>query len=110
MSADESPLGPLLRSGRAAADLTQEELAERAGVSVRTISDVERGLRKTIYRHTAEVLASALGLDQMQRAEFEGAARGSARKGPRGVEAAFAPDARAARLPIPATRLIGRDR
>jgi predicted ATPase/DNA-binding XRE family transcriptional regulator len=111
MSADESPLGPLLRKARAATGLTQEELAERAGVSVRTISDVERGLRKTIYRHTVEVLASALDLDDARRAEFEGAAAGSARRGPQGVSAApFTADVHAAQLPIPPTRLIGRDR
>jgi predicted ATPase/DNA-binding XRE family transcriptional regulator len=111
MTADESPLGPLLRRWRAAADLTQEELAELAGVSVRTISDVERGLRRTVYRHTAEVLASALGLDEVQRTEFESAARGSARRGPRdAAAAAFASGAEAARLPTPPTRLIGRER
>jgi len=110
MSADESPLGPLLRKGRASAGLTQEELAERAGVSVRTISDVERGLRRTIYRHTAEALAEALGLDDPQREEFGGAARGSARRGPRADSVApFVADT-AARIPIPPTRLIGRER
>jgi predicted ATPase/DNA-binding XRE family transcriptional regulator len=111
MSADESPLGRLLRRGRVAAGLTQEELAERAGVSVRTISDVERGLRKTIYRHTAEVLASALGLDDAQRTEFEGAARDSGRRGPRDPSAAqFAPEVPGSRIPVPSTRLIGRER
>jgi predicted ATPase/DNA-binding XRE family transcriptional regulator len=110
MSAEESPLGPLLRRERAAAGMTQEELAERAGVSVRTISDVERGLRRTIYRHTAEVLASALGLDEARRSEFEAAAKGTARRGPPRVPAPSQPVPEAPRLPIPATRLIGRDR
>lgn len=36
-------LGHLLKQLRTADDLTQEELAERAGVSVRSISDLERG-------------------------------------------------------------------
>jgi DNA-binding XRE family transcriptional regulator len=38
-----SSFGELLRDHRRAAELTQEELAERAGVSVRTVSDLERG-------------------------------------------------------------------
>ncbi len=34
-----------LQQMRAARGLTQEELAERSGVSIRTISDIERGVR-----------------------------------------------------------------
>jgi len=36
-------LGEFIRSRRKAAGLTQEELAERCGLSVRAISDIERG-------------------------------------------------------------------
>ena len=36
-------LGDLLRRYRKAAGLTQEELAERAGLSVRAIANIERG-------------------------------------------------------------------
>jgi predicted ATPase/DNA-binding XRE family transcriptional regulator len=111
MSAEKSPLGPLLRSARTVAGLTQEELAERAGISVRTISDVERGLRKSVYRHTAAALALALGLDDVRRDEFEGAARGGARRGPRRSSAVTLPaEPSAGRIPIPQTRLVGRDR
>jgi transcriptional regulator with XRE-family HTH domain len=39
--------GDLLRAYRAAAGLTQEELAERVGMSARGISDLERGIRRT---------------------------------------------------------------
>ncbi len=38
--------GPLLRRYCAAAGLTQEELAARARLSVRAISDLERGLKR----------------------------------------------------------------
>ncbi|MGH3156163.1 MAG: helix-turn-helix domain-containing protein, partial [Streptosporangiaceae bacterium] len=38
-----SGFGPLLRGKRLAAGLTQEELAEQAAVSVRTVSSLERG-------------------------------------------------------------------
>lgn len=92
-------LASVLRRTRGIAGLTQEELAERAGISARTVSDVERGLRVRIYKDTAERLADALGLHGEARREFELAARGR-------VPAA----APATVLPIPPTRLIGRER
>lgn len=58
--------------------MTQEELAERAGVSARTVSDVERGLRTIVHHDTARRLASALGLEGEQRGIFEAIARGRA--------------------------------
>ena len=61
---------------RRSAGLTQEELAERAGISARTISDIERGLRERIYRDTAERISEALGLASAERSAFEAAARG----------------------------------
>ena len=69
-------VGSALRSLREDAGLTQEGLAERAGLSARTISDVERGLRKRLYQDTAERLAEALGLKDARRAEFVELARG----------------------------------
>ena len=93
-------LGSLLKTHRLAAGLTQEELAERAGISARSVSDVERGLRTRIYRDTAARLAEALRLDGGALAGFEAAARG-----PRSATVASAP-----KLPTPPTRLIGRDR
>lgn len=42
--------GHLLKRLRTAGDLTQEELAERASVSVRSISDLERGPSHQIGR------------------------------------------------------------
>jgi transcriptional regulator with XRE-family HTH domain len=50
---------------RAAADLTQEELAERSGLSQQYISDLERGKRNptvvTLYE-----LATALGVSHVE--------------------------------------------
>ena len=43
--------GILLKKYRLAAGLTQEELAEHAGISTRGISDLERGVRRTPYKH-----------------------------------------------------------
>jgi transcriptional regulator with XRE-family HTH domain len=72
------PFGGLLRSLRMAAGLTQEELAEAAKVSYRTISDVERGISRSPRRDTTRLLADALGLSGDDRAGFEAAARGHA--------------------------------
>jgi transcriptional regulator with XRE-family HTH domain len=71
---EDTAVGGLLRRHRDAAGLTQEELAERARVSARTISDVERGLRDGVYRETAARLAVGLGLAGEERARFEAAA------------------------------------
>jgi tetratricopeptide (TPR) repeat protein/transcriptional regulator with XRE-family HTH domain len=68
--------GSLLRSLRTAAGLTQEELAEAARVSYRSISDLERGVSRFPRRDTARLLADALGLSGDDRARFEAAARG----------------------------------
>lgn len=52
--------GQLLRHQRKTAGITQEELAERAHLSVRAISDLERGVRTVPQRETVELLARAL--------------------------------------------------
>ena len=57
----------LLRQLRAERGLTQEELASAAGISPRTISDLERGINQTPRRATAELLADALRLPEPQR-------------------------------------------
>jgi transcriptional regulator with XRE-family HTH domain len=59
--------GSLLRGHRSAAGLTQEELAERAGLSRRGIADLERGARLAPYAATIERLAEALGLSEAER-------------------------------------------
>jgi transcriptional regulator with XRE-family HTH domain len=59
---EDTGLGQLLRRFRRGAGLTQEELAERSGISARTVSDVERGLRDRVYRDTAARIAVALGM------------------------------------------------
>jgi transcriptional regulator with XRE-family HTH domain len=52
----------LLRRYRKAAGLTQEELAARAGLSVRGISDLERGIKAVPRKDTVQMLADALRL------------------------------------------------
>ena len=71
----------LLRQLRAEARLTQEELAEAAGVSPRSVSDLERGVNRTARRDTAELLAGPLGLSGPVREQFVAAARGKAPAG-----------------------------
>jgi tetratricopeptide (TPR) repeat protein/transcriptional regulator with XRE-family HTH domain len=67
--------GETLRRYRLAAGLTQEELAERAHLSARAISDLERGARRAPYRDTVRLLAEGLRLDAPERALLEAAAR-----------------------------------
>jgi transcriptional regulator with XRE-family HTH domain len=66
----------LLRQLRAEAGLTQEELAEAAGLSPRSVSDLERGINRTARKDTAVLLGGALGLAEPVRAVFVAAARG----------------------------------
>jgi transcriptional regulator with XRE-family HTH domain len=62
---------PLLRRHRRDAGLTQEALAERAGISLRAVSDLERGIYRTPHRDTVALLAQALGLTQQETAFLE---------------------------------------
>jgi branched-chain amino acid transport system substrate-binding protein len=64
-----------LRRYRQAAGLTQEELAERARLSVQAIGALERGDRRTPRKETIDLLAEALSLTESERAAFEAAAR-----------------------------------
>ncbi|GAC1614549.1 MAG: tetratricopeptide repeat protein [Candidatus Dormibacteraceae bacterium] len=79
--------------------MTQEELAERAGISARAVSDIERGLRTTIYRDTAWRLADALKL----AAADQTALMAASRREPREQQ----PELRLP--PVPATLLRGRE-
>src|SRR5215467_4514284 len=67
----------LLRQLRAGAKLTQEELAAAAGVSARSISNMERGINRTAHKDTAVLLAGALGLTGPAAELFVAAARGN---------------------------------
>jgi transcriptional regulator with XRE-family HTH domain len=66
----------LVRQLRAEAGLTQEELAQAAGLPVRTLSDLERGISRTAHKDTAGLLAGALGLPGPVADLFAAAARG----------------------------------
>jgi predicted ATPase/transcriptional regulator with XRE-family HTH domain len=97
--------GALLRRHRLAAGLTQEGLAERAGVSARGVQDLERGVRTEPRPETVRLLADALGLDAETRAALIAAARpelvAPATPGPLPL--------RQLHLPAPMTPLVGRE-
>jgi peptide/nickel transport system substrate-binding protein len=69
-------LARLLKRARLEAGLTQEELAARSGVSVHTISDLERGLARHTRASTLALLADVLSLGADELACIEDAARG----------------------------------
>jgi predicted ATPase/DNA-binding CsgD family transcriptional regulator/DNA-binding XRE family transcriptional regulator len=73
-----APFGALLLRLRAAAGLTQEQLAARAGLSPAGISALESGKRRTPRFATVELLAAALALDAQARHELVAAARSTA--------------------------------
>jgi predicted ATPase/DNA-binding XRE family transcriptional regulator len=98
----DDKFGALLRATRLAAGMTQEELAERAGISARTVSDVERGLRGLVHHDTARRLADALELGDQARRKFEVAARGRS--------AVPGPPLPAGALPTVPTPFLGRAR
>jgi predicted ATPase/transcriptional regulator with XRE-family HTH domain len=95
----------LLRRFRTAAGVTQEELAERATISVRDLSDLERGVRTRPYKHTVLQLADALALGPDERHALLVAAGRAAPTVPKGI--AVMP--RAGSLPVTQTPLIGRE-
>jgi tetratricopeptide (TPR) repeat protein/transcriptional regulator with XRE-family HTH domain len=68
--------GGLLRSYRIAACLSQEELAQRAGLSVRALADMERGRTARPYIRSVRLLAEALGVPEPDRARLSAAAYG----------------------------------
>lgn len=86
---DEISFGEQLRRLREAAGLTQEQLAERAGMSAKGISALERGERQRPYLQTVDALAEALGLDANKRLQLLN--RVPPRTGP-GREASVEPD------------------
>jgi transcriptional regulator with XRE-family HTH domain len=118
--ADDGPgFGARLRKYRVAAGLSQQELAEKSGLTSRTISGLERGRTSAPYRNSLYRLADALELREQARAEFIAAASRrlasvttGARSGPRKHDAP-APGSGNARvvprqLPAPVPAFTGR--
>ncbi len=72
---DGRPFADLLRSYRAEAGLSQEEVAQRAQLSVNAVSALERGIRRAPRRQTVAAIASALRLDSPAFTRLEESAR-----------------------------------
>jgi predicted ATPase/DNA-binding CsgD family transcriptional regulator/DNA-binding XRE family transcriptional regulator len=112
-TASTSQLGQLVRRFRLAAGLSQEELAERSGLSARAVSDLERGLRTSPRPESMRMLADALALGDSDRALLRAAAHPELLDRPEEVRVsagALAADAQAGagRLPRLLTSFIGR--
>ena len=111
---EPATFGARLRGYRIAAALSQEELAERSGLSARGISDLERGARREPRLETVRMLGEALRLDPADLDHLLRAARPAAfgPTGPppaAGTAPASARPLGPARLPTPPTTLIGRE-
>ncbi len=95
-------LAEVLAELRSSRGLSQEQLAERSGISVRAIGEIERGATRRPHRETLRALAGALGLTQAEQDAFARTAR-----------TAPPPDTRRRKasrpvLPAPVTSIIGR--
>jgi predicted ATPase/transcriptional regulator with XRE-family HTH domain len=97
--------GALLRRLRTSAAMSQEALAERAGISARAVGDLERGVHQAPRLETVRLLAEALGLSTLDRAALLAAARPVVMDEP----AESTPGSPATSLPRPPVRLIGRE-
>ena len=114
--------GGVLRRERLAAGLTQEALAERAGLGVRTVQGLEEGEARP-REATVRCLAQALALAGAPRARFEAAAvlaQPAPRRPARALRLVRAPapavgppgrgpGARPTNLPLPRTSFVGRE-
>src|SRR3954464_8981450 len=95
---DESTgsFGALLHRLRSRAGLSQEALAERAGLSRNGISNLERGFNPAPRLETVRLLADALALGEQDRAALLAAARPAPV-----VRARSAAEPSSAALPVP---------
>src|SRR5215471_11492537 len=99
---EPTTFGALLKRYRMAAGLTQEALAERASLSTRAVSDLERGLSRAPRYDTLDLLTKAMHLEAEPRAARFAAARPAVA----GENAQAAP---LQVLPFPPTALLGRE-
>lgn len=103
----QSPFGILLRRYRERAGLSQDELAERSGLTGQAIGMLERGDRLHPYPATVRQLADALELSEQNRTALLAAVP------PRGETAAVSEEVRGTdelpNLPTSLTSLLGRE-
>ena len=95
--------GAHLKALREAAGLTQEGLADIAGLSLQAISALERGERRRPHVETVRALSAAFDLDREARNALIASARAPDRDD-------TVDEQSAASLPVPLTSLLGRER
>jgi tetratricopeptide (TPR) repeat protein/transcriptional regulator with XRE-family HTH domain len=118
MDVDGAGFGARLRAFRSKAGLSQQELADRSGLSIRAVSNMERGRTQWPYRDSLSRLADALGLQEPARTAFLASVPPRQLARPFTAEAAGAAgsghvsqgeDARPRQLPAGARQFIGRE-
>jgi predicted ATPase/DNA-binding CsgD family transcriptional regulator/DNA-binding XRE family transcriptional regulator len=108
---DGLPFGDLLRRHRLRVGLTQRDLAERAGLSLRGVNALELGHRQAPRRQTLARLADALGLSAEDRAALDAAGRRrlvTSETSERPLRLLPSPPPH--NLPLPPSPLLGRER
>jgi len=103
----DADFAKLLQRHRKAARLTQQTLAEKAGMSLAAIGALERGVRKFPRAETVNVLAYAMGLTEEERKAFAAAARRRGRPAA-GKPASAATQPVPRQLPLPVHGFTGR--
>jgi predicted ATPase/DNA-binding XRE family transcriptional regulator len=98
----EIEFGDLLRRHRAAAGVTQEDLAGHTGLTPQAIGLLERGKRRHPHAYTVQKLAEALELEGRDLSEFEAAAKRSTTPPSRNHTPVY-------EVPTPPTSLVGRE-
>jgi predicted ATPase/transcriptional regulator with XRE-family HTH domain len=109
--ASPSSFAVVLRRLREARSLTQEELAERSGLTAKAVGALERGERRRPYPHTVRSLAVGLGLDEAERGALVGSvpARNAVPPPPLAEPAPETAGSAATVPSAPATPFIGRE-
>jgi len=97
--------GELVRSRRRSLGWTQDELAARAGVSDRTVREIERN-RRTSHRRNVKALVAALSLSEQEMGLFEG----TARQGSEAISLRTEPATSSSGLSTLLTPLVNRER
>jgi transcriptional regulator with XRE-family HTH domain/tetratricopeptide (TPR) repeat protein len=116
MTGETVTFGEQLSAYRQRAGLSQEELAEQSGLSVRAIGNLERGRTGKPHPGSVRLLAHALGLHADAQEEFFAASRQrpadtAARQGPREPPPAMGVGPAVPRqLPAPVPEFTGRHR
>jgi predicted ATPase/DNA-binding XRE family transcriptional regulator len=98
--------GLLLRRLRIEAGLSQDGLAERAGISAKTVGALEQGVRRAAHDDTVERIAAALQLPVADRNALLDAARSSRARRP---DKTGAEEPSGTNLPTPLTSFVERD-